>query len=375
MSSMYSQERDAPPTSGSGRPEGLHIDDLLRLTAEAKASDLHLKAGRPPVLRTHGRLVAHNNCGALTEADMRRFLEQVASREQQAAFGDTLELNLSYALPGVARYRINVAMQRKSVTLVMRRLDETIPPIDSLGLPAICKELVMRPRGLVLVTGITGSGKTTTLASMINYRNQRDACRIVTVEDPVEYVIEDDRAFVTQRELGDDTTSFTAAVKQALRQDPDVILVSEMRDIETIGAALTAAETGHLVLSTLHTAGAALAVDRIIDAFPPHRQQQVRIQLAESLVGVLSQTLLPRADGAGRVPAVEVLVATTAVRNLVREGKSHQIPGVIETGQRMGMQTMDQALTDLYRRRLVTLEEVMSRAVNPEHMRLLLRGS
>ncbi len=210
---------------------------------------------------------------------------------------------------------------------------------------------------------------------MINYRNQRDACRIITVEDPIEYVFEDDRAFVTQRELGDDTTSFAAAVRHALRQDPDVILVGEMPDTETIGAALTAAETGHLVLSTLHTAGAALTVDRIIDAFPPHQQQQVRIQLAESLVGVLSQTLLPRADGAGRVPAVEVMVATTAVRNLVREGKSHQIPGVMETGQRMGMQTMDQALTDLYRRRLVTLEEVMSRAVNPEHMRLLLRGS
>ena len=375
MSSMNNLEHDAQATSEPGRLEGLHIDDLLRLAAEAKASDLHLKAGRPPVLRTHGRLVPHNNYGPLSDADMERFLNQITSPEQRAAFARDLDLDTSYALPGVARYRINVALQRTTITMVVRRLDETIPPIDSLGIPAICKELVMRPRGLVLVTGITGSGKSTTLASMLNYRNQRDACRIITVEDPIEYVFEDDRAFVTQRELGADTTSFAAAVKHALRQDPDVILVGEMRDIETISAALTAAETGHLVLSTLHTAGAALTVDRIIDTFPPHQQQQVRVQLAEILVGVLSQTLLPRTDGNGRVPAVEVMVATTAIRNLIREGKSHQIPGVIETGQRLGMQTMDQALTDLYRRRLVTLEEVMSRAVNPEHMRLLLRGS
>jgi len=306
---------------------------------------------------------------------LNRYFEQIASAEERAIFAEELELDFSYALDGVARFRVNAARQRNSLSLVMRRLDEVIPPIDSLGIPAICKDLVMRPRGLVLVTGITGSGKSTTLASMINYRNQRDACRIVTVEDPIEYVFEDDRALITQRELGDDTTSFAAAVKHSLRQDPDVILVGEMRDLETIGAALTAAETGHLVLSTLHTAGAALTVDRMIDAFPPHQQQQVRIQLADILLGVLSQTLLPRADGNGRVPAVEVMIATSAVRNLIREGKSHQIPGVIETGQRLGMQTMDQALTDLYRRRLVTLEEVMSRAVNPDHMRMLLRGS
>lgn len=375
MSSTNNQEHDTRPVHRRNLSETLHIDELLQLTAEAKASDLHLKVGRPPVLRIHGRLLPQNSYAPLCEADMNRFFEQMANAEQRAIFAKKLELDFSYALQGVARFRVNAARQRNTLSLVMRRLDEVIPPIDALGIPAICKDLVMRPRGLVLVTGITGSGKSTTLASMINYRNQRDACRIVTVEDPIEYVFEDDRAFITQRELGDDTTSFAAAVKHALRQDPDVILVGEMRDIETIGAALTAAETGHLVLSTLHTAGAALTVDRIIDAFPPHQQQQVRIQLADILLGVLSQTLLPRADGNGRVPAVEVMVATTAVRNLIREGKSHQIPGVIETGQRLGMQTMDQALTELYRRRLVTLEEVMSRAVNPEHMRMLLRGS
>ena len=375
MSFTSNQEREL--TSGPGRdPSGsTHIHDLLRMTAEAKASDIHLKVGRPPVLRVHGRLVPQNTYAPLREADLNRYFEQIASAEERAIFAEELELDFSYALDGVARFRVNAARQRNTLSLVMRRLDEVIPPIDSLGIPAICKDLVMRPRGLVLVTGITGSGKSTTLASMINYRNQRDACRIVTVEDPIEYVFEDDRALITQRELGDDTTSFAAAVKHSLRQDPDVILVGEMRDLETIGAALTAAETGHLVLSTLHTAGAALTVDRMIDAFPPHQQQQVRIQLADILLGVLSQTLLPRADGNGRVPAVEVMIATSAVRNLIREGKSHQIPGVIETGQRLGMQTMDQALTDLYRRRLVTLEEVMSRAVNPDHMRMLLRGS
>jgi len=375
MSFTSNQEREL--TSGPGRdPSGsTHIHDLLRMTAEAKASDIHLKVGRPPVLRVHGRLVPQNTYAPLREADLNCYFEQIASAEERAIFAEELELDFSYALDGVARFRVNAARQRNSLSLVMRRLDEVIPPIDSLGIPAICKDLVMRPRGLVLVTGITGSGKSTTLASMINYRNQRDACRIVTVEDPIEYVFEDDRALITQRELGDDTTSFAAAVKHSLRQDPDVILVGEMRDLETIGAALTAAETGHLVLSTLHTAGAALTVDRMIDAFPPHQQQQVRIQLADILLGVLSQTLLPRADGNGRVPAVEVMIATSAVRNLIREGKSHQIPGVIETGQRLGMQTMDQALTDLYRRRLVTLEEVMSRAVNPDHMRMLLRGS
>ncbi len=375
MSFTSNQEREL--TSGPGRdPSGrTHIHDLLRMTAEAKASDIHLKVGRPPVLRVHGRLVPQNTYAPLREADLNCYFEQIASAEERAIFAEELELDFSYALDGVARFRVNAARQRNTLSLVMRRLDEVIPPIDSLGIPAICKDLVMRPRGLVLVTGITGSGKSTTLASMINYRNQRDACRIVTVEDPIEYVFEDDRALITQRELGDDTTSFAAAVKHSLRQDPDVILVGEMRDLETIGAALTAAETGHLVLSTLHTAGAALTVDRMIDAFPPHQQQQVRIQLADILLGVLSQTLLPRADGNGRVPAVEVMIATSAVRNLIREGKSHQIPGVIETGQRLGMQTMDQALTDLYRRRLVTLEEVMSRAVNPDHMRMLLRGS
>ncbi|MGC9359152.1 MAG: type IV pilus twitching motility protein PilT [Anaerolineae bacterium] len=375
MSFTSNQERE--PTSGPGRDDfsSTHIHDLLRLTAEAKASDIHLKAGRPPVLRIHGRLVPQSSYAPLREADLNRFFEQMASEEERAVFAQELELDFSYALEGVARFRVNAARQRNSLSLVMRRVDEVIPPIDSLGIPAICKDLVMRPRGLVLVTGITGSGKSTTLASMINYRNQRDACRIVTVEDPIEYVFEDDRAFITQRELGDDTTSFAAAVKHSLRQDPDVILVGEMPDLATIAAALTAAETGHLVLSTLHTAGAALTVDRIIDAFPPHQEHQVRVQLADILLGVLSQTLLPRADGNGSVLAVEVMIATSAVRNLIREGKSHQIPGVIETGQRLGMQTMDQALTDLYRRRLVTLEEVMSRAVNPDHMRMLLRGA
>ena len=353
----------------------VHIDELLRLTARMEASDIHLKVASPPVLRINGELVQQTAYQSLRVEDMERLFHQVSNPRQRARFEQQMELDVSYGLKGVARFRVNVGRQRGTLTMVMRRLSSIIPSLEDLGLPSLCRELIVKPRGLILVTGPTGSGKSTTLAAMVDYLNQREARRIITIEDPIEYLIPDARSFITQREVGGDTLTFAAALKHALRQDPDVLLVGEMRDLETISAALTAAETGHLVLSTLHTAGAAHTVDRIVDVFPPHQQQQVRVQLANILVCVLTQTLLPTRDGRGRVVAVEVMVATPAVRNLIRESKSHQIPGVIETGQRMGMQTLDQSLMDLLRRGTVSLDEIMAKATDPEHLRSLLRSA
>lgn len=362
------REQSAQRGNGGDR-SGRHIDELLRLTAREEASDIHLKVGSCPVLRINGELTQQSQYDELSVEDMEAFYHQLTTPDQRKRFERDLELDMSYGLAGVARFRVNIASQRDTLTIVMRRLSSEVPGIDTLGLPGACKELVMRPRGMILVTGPTGSGKSTTLAAMIDYLNQREARRIITIEDPIEYLFPDKRSFITQRELGSDTRSFADALKHALRQDPDVILVGEMRDLGTIAAAITAAETGHLVLSTLHTAGAALTVDRIVDVFPPHQQQQVRVQLANILEGVLSQVLVPTVDGEGRVAAVEVMLATSAVRNMVREGKSHQLPGVIETGQRAGMQTLDQALMALLRRGLITREAVLARANNPDYLR------
>jgi twitching motility protein PilT len=353
----------------------VHIDELLQLTGYMEASDIHLKVGSPPVLRVNGRLTPQTMYQPVGAGDIARLLEQLTTPAQREAFGRNLELDMSYGLKGVGRFRVNVAYQRSTLTIVIRRLSSDIPDIESLSLPAICKELVLKPRGLVLVTGPTGSGKSTTLAAMIGYLNARDARRVITIEDPIEYLFRDERCFITQRELGGDTHSFAGALRAALRQDPDVVLVGEMRDLETIGAAITAAETGHLVLSTLHTAGAAHTVDRIVDVFPAHQQQQVRVQVANIIEGVLSQTLLRTADGKGRVAAVEVMTATPAIRNLIRDAKTHQLSGVIETSQRAGMQTLDQALIDLFRRGTVRLEEILAVAENPDHMRMLLRAT
>jgi twitching motility protein PilT len=366
MSEIHEGAIEQEPVTPSSR---VHIDELLRLTERLGASDIHLKAERPPVLRIDGELQPQTAYEPLTAADTERLFGQISSPSQQNRFQEELELDMPYEIEGLARFRVNVAWQRGSLSMVMRMLSTDIPPIDALGLPPVCKELVMKPRGLILVTGPTGSGKSTTLASMIDYLNARDGRRVITIEDPIEYVFQDQKCLITQREVGEDTPSFASALKRVLRQDPDVILVGEMRDLETIGAALTAAETGHLVLSTLHTAGAALTVDRIIDVFPPHQQGQVRTQLASILEGVLSQALLPTVEGKGRVAAVEVLVATAAIRNMVREGKTHQIPGVIETSQRVGMQTLDQALLSLVERGLVTPQDALAKASNPEYLR------
>jgi len=352
----------------------LNVDDLLRRMVEASASDLHMKAGSPPVLRIHGDLVPQE-APPLTAEAMRGALSQIATAEQQALFDRAKELDFSYSAQGIGRFRVNAALQRGSITLAFRLISSTVPTLEELGLPDICRSLVLKPRGLALVTGPSGSGKSTTLAAMIGYLNEREPRHVVTIEDPIEFVHEDKRCLISQRELGADTTSFAAALKHALRQDPDVIMVGEMRDLETIALALTAAETGHLVLATLHTPSAAQTIDRIIDSFPPHQQQQVKVQLSQVLEAVLCQTLVPRADRSGRAAAVEVMVATAAIRNLIREGKTFQILNVIQTGSQYGMQTLDQALASLCQRGIITEDDALARCANDEELgRLLTTG-
>lgn len=336
---------------------------LLRQAVSRRASDLHLTVGVPPLVRVDGSLDTLDY-HTLSPEDTVQALLALSDKEQQVRFQEQGELDFSYALAGFSRFRVNAFRQRGSVALVLRSIPEQVPSLEELGLPDVLRELADKPRGLVLVTGPTGSGKSTTLAAMINHINHCRACHIITLEDPIEYLHKHCRSIVNQREVGADTTSFATGLRAALREDPDVILVGEMRDAETIATAITAAETGHLVLSTLHTGDAAQTVDRIIDVFPPHQQQQIRLQLALTLQGVAAQQLLPRCDRPGRVAAVEVLVATPAVRNLVREGKTHQLPAVIQTSVKTGMQTMDAALRNLWRGGIVAYDEALARAMD-----------
>jgi len=344
----------------------MHIDDILRLAMEKMASDLHLTAPGPPVLRIDGALVPQNGMPSLTDQDMEQILNDVTTEEQRKLFSRELELDFAYSVPGMGRFRANASIQKGTIAVSLRLLYAIVPTIDELGLPELCKDLGLKERGLILVTGPAGSGKSTTLAAMIEHNNNMKARRIITIEDPIEFLHENKKCFISQREVGTDTWSFAVALKHALRQDPNVILVGEMRDLETIATVLTAAETGHLVFTTLHTPSAPQAIDRMIDVFPPYQQQQIRIQISTTVEGVLYQTLLPRRDGKGRVVAVEVMVATDAVRNLIREARTPQMWNVMQTGSQHGMQTMDQALTQLYRNRLITLEEAVIRYRDPE---------
>ncbi len=347
----------------------MDIDNLLRAVVEREASDLHLKVGSPAVLRVHGALVPHNGDMRITPEEIQEALEHITTERQRKSFAEEMELDFAYSIPGLARFRVNAAFQRSTISLVFRQVNWKIPPIEELRLPEVCKVLAVKPDGLILVTGPTGSGKSTTLAAMLDYLNERETRRVVTIEDPIEYLFKDKKCFITQRELGADTLSFSAALKRVLRQDPDVILVGEMRDLETIATALTAVETGHLVFATLHTPSAAGAIDRIIDVFPPYQQNQIRAQLSTTLQGVLYQTLLPKAGGNGRVPAVEVMIATTAICNLIREGKTYQMPNVIQTGAQYGMQTLNQALRDLCQRGLITEADAFRKSDNPDELR------
>ncbi|HHU82511.1 MAG TPA: type IV pilus twitching motility protein PilT [Firmicutes bacterium] len=350
----------------------MELADLLRIAVEKGASDLHLTTGRPPVLRINGELTFIEGQPVLTKETIPNLLEPALTAERKAELDRNGQVDFSYGLPGLGRFRVNVFNQRSTVSAVMRLIPHEIPSFERLGLPEVVRDFTEKNRGMVLITGPTGSGKSTTLASLIDIINTNRSCHIITLEDPIEYLHHHGRSLVNQREIGTDTASFPGALRAALREDPDVILVGEMRDFETIQTALTAAETGHLVFATLHTNDATQTVDRIIDVFPPHQQAQIRIQLSLTLQGIVSQQLLPRADIPGRVLACEVLVATSAVRNIIREGKTYQLPTVMQTGGKLGMQTMDSSLRDLYRQRKITIQEALLRASDPEEFKRMV---
>ncbi|MHB1020626.1 MAG: PilT/PilU family type 4a pilus ATPase [Coriobacteriia bacterium] len=349
-----------------------HIDDLLRHMIDIGGSDLHITVGSPPGIRVRGEVAKVENQKVLTPRDTQQMLLSLLSEEQRRRFETELELDFAYSIPGLSRFRTNIFQQRNSMGAVFRVIPLKIPTIEELQLPRVCRFLSERPRGMVLVTGPTGSGKSTTLAAMINHINETRPVHIITMEDPIEFMHKNKRAYVNQREIGEDTHSFTSALKRVLRQDPDVILVGEMRDLETISAALTAAETGHLVLATLHTTGGPETIDRIIDVFPPHQQQQVRMQLSTTLEGVLSQTLLRSTDGRSRVMAMEIMLGIPAISNLIREGKTHQMATIIQGGAAVGMQTLDQHLKSLLQAGRVTYEEAIQKAKEPRELAQML---
>jgi twitching motility protein PilT len=344
---------------------------LLQVVAK-KASDLHITAGAPPMIRVRGSLHPVEGMQRLTATDTREIVYAILNSSQRQRLETDWQIDFAYSIPGHARFRVNTYFQRGTIGAAFRLIPAETVPIEKLGLPPVIREFARKPRGIVLVTGPTGSGKSTTLASIINEINETRDEHIMTIEDPIEFLHRHKKCIVNQRELGGDAKSFAMALKAALRQDPDVILVGEMRDMETIGTALTAAETGHLVFATLHTQDAPQTVDRIIDVFPPAQQGQVRAQLAIGLQGIVTQTLIPTADGKGRAVAAEVLVPTPGVRNLIREGKTHQIYSLIQTGASHGMQTMDASLAGLVRARRITQEVAETRSSNPEELRKLI---
>lgn len=349
----------------------MDVVELLKITKEHRASDLIIKVNAPPLIRINGNLQALDH-PKLSQQDASEVARSVASAEEWKQFEKDLELDLAYTAEGISRFRVNIFQQRGSIGAVFRLIPSHIPSIEELGLPEIAKFLAMRPRGLVLVTGPAGSGKSTTQAALIDHRNAEEECHIMTVEDPVEFVHTDKKGIVNQRQIGRDTLSFANGLKYVLRQDPDVILIGEMRDLETISLAVTAAETGHLALGTLHTAGAAQTVDRVVNAFPVHQQQQIRMQLSVNLVGVVSQLLLQRADGNGLVAAFEVMLATGAIRNSIREGKTYMIPQVIQTGTEHGMISMERSLAKMVVSGTVTSQEALAKAPHSEELQNLL---
>jgi twitching motility protein PilT len=346
--------------------------DLLMDVISRNASDLHITAGAAPSVRVRGRLIPMEGYPILTATDTREIVYSILTNDQRQRLETDWQIDFAYSIPGHARFRVNAYFQRSAIGAAFRLIPAKIVSIDDLGLPTAVHDFTRKPRGFVLVTGPTGSGKSTSLAAMIDEINQTREEHIMTVEDPIEFLHSHKKCVVNQRELGSDAQSFALAIKAALRQDPDVILVGEMRDLETIQTALTAAETGHLVFATLHTQSAPSTIDRIIDVFPSHQQDQVRTQLSVALQGVMTQQLLPTADGAGRVVACEVLVPTPAVRNLIREGKTHQIPSSMQTGSNVGMQTMDAALAGLVRAGKITQRLAESRSSQPDELRRLL---
>jgi twitching motility protein PilT len=350
------------------------VPELLDALLEQGASDLHLTAGAPPTIRVHGDLVKLEDYPLLTPRGLQGMIYAILPQRMRERLEQELELDMSYALPGKARFRVNVYYQRDSLGAAFRLIPYEIKDVDTLGLPPVVSDLARFPRGFVVVTGPTGSGKSTSLAAMVDVVNRERSAHIMTVEDPIEFLHKHKNCIVNQREVGADTHGFAPALKHVLRQDPDVILVGEMRDLETISTAITAAETGHLVFATLHTQDAPQTIDRIVDVFPPYQQQQVRVQLSTTLQGVVTQQLLQTADGQGRVAACEILIATPAVRNLVREGKVHQIYSVMQAGGRFGMQTMDLALSNLVKSGQITQALAYERCHDAEELNRLIGG-
>ena len=347
----------------------MEIRELLLLCIEKKASDLHLTEGEPPILRIDGKL-HRQTLAPLNRQDLKRIIYSILTNPQKEMFEKNLELDFSLALPLLDRFRVNMHLQRGSAEAAFRRVPLEIPRIEDLGLPPIITDLARKPNGLFLVTGPTGVGKTTTLAAIINLINNERECLIMCIEDPIEFVHTNKKSIIKQREVYSDTHSFAEALRHCLRQDPNVIVVGEMRDLETISTALTAAETGHLVLATLHTPDAPQTIERIIDVFPPYQQQQVKLQLSDCLQGVVSQLLLPRVDH-GRVMAAEIMIATAGIRNLIREQEIEQIPTLMQTGSQYGMKTMDKSLKELFQQGLINLDVAMSKVKNPEEFRQL----
>ena len=387
VASMYGADDLPDSTRRPGEPQAdvapasleldteLHVNDLLLRVVDLGGSDLHLTAGVHPSVRVHGEIKPLTEFPVMNGSEVRRMIYAILTQKQRERFEEDLELDTSHSVPGVGRFRVNVFLQRDSMGCVMRVIPFQVVPFADLGLPESVLQFANLPRGLVLVTGPTGSGKSTTLASMIDVINATRSQHIMTVEDPIEFLHEHKMAVVNQREVGEDTHSFAKALKHVLRQDPDVILVGEMRDLETISTALTAAETGHLVFATLHTQDAPQSVDRVIDVFPSHQQQQVRVQLASSLQGIVTQQLMPLVTGRGRAVVAEVLVATPAMRNLIREGKTHQIYSAMQAGGKYGMQTMDMSLAALVKSGKASMEVALERCANEEDLRRLVGGA
>jgi twitching motility protein PilT len=354
------------------RTRAFDFADVISEMAEQRASDVHLTPGFPPAIRVRGRIVPLEGYGPLTPQETRDTVYSLLNDDQRKRFESHKQLDLAYAVPGVARFRVNCFFQRGAISSAFRRIPHEIPQLGELGLPPVLEEFTRKPRGFVLVTGPTGSGKSTSLAAMLDIINREREEHILTIEDPIEFLHQHQRCIVNQREIGADAEDFAQALKSALREDPDVILVGEMRDLETMATALTAAETGHLVFATLHTQSTAQTIDRIIDIFPAEQQSQVRMQLSIGLQGIVTQQLMPTADGSGRVVGCEVLVPTPAVRNLIREGKTHQIYSAIQTSGSIGMQTMDAHLAQLVRLGRITRLLAEQRASVPEELKRLL---
>jgi len=351
----------------------MEVKELFKLMVNKGASDLHLTVSSPPVLRIDGELVPQDDLPPLDAGDIETALEQVATQEQRAVFASEWELDFAYAMPGLARFRANALRQRGVTSLAFRFVPFYIPSIDEWGLPPILKELVLKPRGLILVSGPSGSGKSTTLAAMLRHLNENATKNVITVEDPIEFTIRNKKCLIRQRDLGDDTRSFSSAIIHALRHDADVIIIGEMRDLDTIGAAITAAETGHLVIGTLHTIDAPQSIDRIIDIFPHGQQQQIRMQMSQVIEAVISQALLPRVDG-GRIAAFEIMLANSVIRRLIRDEKLHEIHPNMEMGKLEGAQVLDQDLAGLVSRNIVKLEDALLKSSNPAKLQKILQS-